>query len=460
MMRIALKLVVSIVCLLCVPFASGVGTGGTGLYMRGTLALAPGVVVNNVTFDASQAAITINGHTGRPPSELRPGMVAGVNGNVAPGQQYGVANQIGVTRSVTGISVRVGTGGTGLKVGGIYVTPRTDTVYAGIHSIGDVVSGDTLDVYGYSDGVSGNVYATRIERVAPGSSVELHGIVMSPSQGRFVLQGLTVDASNAQLVGFTGSIAAGDRVGVAGTFDAQSVLVATTVTLEPDTSTANGQEAEIEDAVTAVLAPGLFVVNDFVVDATNASFSGGSVADLAVGHVVHVEGRMVNGTLVAKTVEFDDDSEDGGYSGSGSTSGGTSGSSEVDGTIASVASSTSFVVKSMTIDASSATFNNGQAADVAVGRLVKVIGIKNGSILKASKVTFVNTSSGGSGEVEGKVSAVTAAGVYTVGGTSVDARTAKISGGSLATIKVGTKIEASGAWQSGVLVAKKVSIDD
>jgi uncharacterized protein DUF5666 len=448
---LVVNFIVLAVAFVCAQVASGVGTGGTGVYVRGALGVGPGVVVSNITFDASQAAITINGRAGRPVDDLRPGMVAGVAGNVVPGQQAGVASQVGVTRSVYGGVMKVGTGGTGLKVAGVSVAPRTDTVYGGLASVGDIEQGDTLDVYGYSDGVSGTVYATRIERVPAASGVELHGIVATPGPTGFVLQGVAVDYSAAQLVGFSAPLAAGDRVGVAGTLDPQNVLIASTVTFEPDTHTSNGQEVEIEDAITVVLAPGLFIVDDFMVDATKATFGGGSAADLAVGRVVHVEGRMENGTLMARDVEFDDEEESRSYVGG----------SEVDGTIASVAPPTSFVVKGVTVDASAATFANGQAGDVVVGRFVKVIGSRNGATMRATKVTFAN--GGGSwssfGEVEGRVSAVSSPGVYAIGSITVDARAATISGGTLASISVGSKIEARGAWQGGVLMAKKVEID-
>ena len=458
MMRMSLaSVLVAVACLLAAPSAPGVGTGGTGLYMRGALAVAPGVVVNNITFDAAQASITINGHHGSSGDDLHPGMVAGIVGNVVPGQQYGTASQIGVTRATLGMVARVGTGGTGLYAVGVYVATRTDTVYAGLGSIADLSPGDGVDVYGYSDGVSGTIYATRIERVAAPANAELHGIVASLGSGTFVLQGVTVDDSGAQLVGFSGPVAIGDRVGVDGTINAQGVFVATTVTFEPDTTTQNGEEAEIEDGITAVLTPTLFVVDGFVVDASKATFSGGSAASLAVGRLVHVEGRTINGDLVASSVEFNDDGEDS----SDSAGGNGNSASEVDGSITSLSSPTMFVVNGVTIDASTATFANGPAANVALGRYVKVVGARSGSTLKATRVTFVTTSSSSSsGEVEGKVTGVNAPGVYAVGSVVVDARSATVSGGTLATIKPGTKIEASGAWQSGTLVAKRLSIDD
>ena len=153
---------------------------------------------------ASQAAITINGEAGHSADDLLPGMVAGVDGNVVPGLQVGVATSIHVTRVVRGWSLHVGTGGTGLRIrmAGIDVIPRADVVVAGCASLADVTVGTTLDVYGYSDGITGAVDATRIECVGPSGEVELHGVASAITPSSMVVDGVTVDISGAQFIGF------------------------------------------------------------------------------------------------------------------------------------------------------------------------------------------------------------------------------------------------------------------
>lgn len=436
------------------PLAGGVGTGGTGVmsYFRGALTRSTGIVVDGVTFDASQATITINGEDSRS-DDLKPGMIAGVAGHVNSGKMTGVAQSINVGRTVFGQAVRVGTGGTGVMAVGVYIVPRTDVVFVGINSLDDVATGDTLDVYGYSDGVSGEVDATRIERVAPAAFVELHGIVLTPTSTTFVLQGVTVDYSAAQLVGFTGSLAAGDRVAVRGTANGQGIA-ALTVTAESTTDLRNGAKAEVEDAISALIAPGMFVVDDFEVDAKHASFSGGTAADLVAGRVVHVEGTIVNDVLIAKSVEFDD-----GESDDSETGDGASGEADVDGPITSLTSATLFVVGHTSVDAGGATFENGQAGDVAIGKEVRAVGKRNGQTLLARRVTFVQKGST-SAEIEGKVSAVTAPGVFVLRSITVDARAATIRGGSLSKVRVGTGVQATGVWQGAVLVAHQLTLDD
>ena len=193
--------------------------------------------------------------------------------------------------------LHVGTGGTGLRIrmAGIDVIPRTDVVVVGCASLAEVTVGTTLDVYGYSDGITGMVDATRIECVGPSGEVELHGVASAITPSSMVVDGVTVDISGAQFIGFAVPIAAGDRVEVEGTASATGII-ATTVMFEPeDDDSSNGEDAEVEDAISAIVSPLVFIVDEFEIDATNAKFSGGTSADLAVGRVVHVEGTVVNG---------------------------------------------------------------------------------------------------------------------------------------------------------------------
>ncbi len=507
--------IVTLLALLTAPLAFGVGTGGTGLrvHAHGALSRMGGVIVKGITFDPSQAVVTINGQV-RSADDLLPGMVANVDGNVVPGLQDGTAYSINVTRvvlgAVTDVSpsamTQVGTGGTGLRirVAGMTINPRADVVVAGCASLKDITVGTTLDVYGYSDGISGTVDATRIECVAPSGSVELHGVASAITPISMVVQGVTIDISAAQFVGFTAPIAAGDRVEVEGTASANGI-VAATVTFEPDADSENGEDAEVEDAISAMIAPSVFVVDSFEIDATHAQFSNGTAADLAVGRVVHVEGKVVDGVLNAKSVEFDDaDSEDGGGTGTELD--------DIDGAIAAFASAASFVVHGVTVDASAATFQNGTPADLANGKVVKVWGKRTGSAMKATKVRFGTGGDGASddhdgasddaheqddhehgdasehysghhesgdehesdgpgshdggataaasSEVQGRIATIASTGVFTVGTRRIDARSARFSGGSLAGVHVGTRVHATGAMQSGVLVATRVELDD
>lgn len=411
----------ALTALLAVPIASGVGTGGTGLrasYIHAAIAPVPGVVVNGVNFDPSQATITINGQQQRSPDELRPGMVAGIDGFVNPGLQDGVASTIRVRRVALGRVLQVGSGGTGIRVAGIQVVPRSDAVIDGC-TLADIGYGTTVDVHGYSDGISGTMSATRIECTGASDSTELHGVASAITLTTMVVHGVTIDISNAQFVGFTAPTA-GDLVSVVGVMIGQEIF-ATTVTNDADDSgSSNGEDAEVEDAIGAVISASVFVVDQFEIDATNATFSGGTAANLSVGRVVHVNGTVVNGILIAQSVEFDDSesegsgaetgsiSDGGGSGGSGAGTGTGSGGTgsgtypgSVSGTISAFTSTASFVVSGMTIDASTATIVNGAATDLSVGTYVYVVGPCNGKSMKAAKIKIGGGGGGGGSDDEG-----------------------------------------------------------
>jgi hypothetical protein len=61
---------------------------------------------------------------------------------------------------------------------------------------------------------------------------------------------------------------------------------------------------------------------------------------------------------------------------------------EVKGTISSFVSRSNFVVAGRKIDASEASFEDGQASDLANGRSVEVKGVLAGGTVRASKVKF------------------------------------------------------------------------
>ena len=225
-----------LLALLVAPLALGVGTGGTGLrvYAHGALGRRPAASSSRASRSTRRRRRSRSTGSPVPQATCASGMVAGVDGDVVPGLATGVARSIDVTRVVLGAvtdivpgaATQVGTGGTGLRirVAGISVNPRPDVVIAGCASLADITVGTTLDVYGYSDGTFGVVDATRIECVGPSGSVELHGVASAITPASIVVQGVTVDTSNAQFVGFAVPIAAGDRVEVEGTATGEVII--------------------------------------------------------------------------------------------------------------------------------------------------------------------------------------------------------------------------------------------
>ena len=227
-------------------------------------------------------------------------------------------------------------------------------------------------------------------------------------------------------------IAAGDRVEVEGTATATGII-ATTVTFEPeDDDSPNGEDAEVEDAISAIVSPLVFVVDKFEIDATNAKFSGGTAANLAVGRIVHVEGTVVNGVVNAKSVEFDDERvrrrRQRGLR--AQVLGAGTGIEDLDGAITAFTSVANFVVDGVTIDASAATFVNGVATDLAVGKKVKALGTRTSMTMTATQVIFdTGTDGGETKDVDGAITAFTSVASFVVDGITIDASAAAFANG-------------------------------
>ena len=133
--------------------------------------------------------------------------------------------------------------------------------------------------------------------------------------------------------------------------------------------------AELEGYISAFASSTRFAVNGVDVDASGAARL---PAGLALGRRVEVEGVLVNGTLVAREVELeDDDDRDGG-------------GLEIEGRITSVAAG-GFVVRGVTVGYDAATrFKGGTPAQLAVGVKVEVQGSlsPDGATLLATEIEF------------------------------------------------------------------------
>jgi len=203
----------------------------------------------------------------------------------------------------------------------------------------------------------------------PSTSLSVEGTITNfVSIASFGVAGQPVNASGASVSGGSATtLANGVRVDVAGTLVA-GILNAQTVRIETPPA---APTIEMEGTITAYVSLANFTVAGQVIDATRASVSNGSAQDIAVGRVAKVTGALVNGVLVATTVELEDPEE-----------------AEVEGVINNYVSVASFVVAGRQIDASGAAFEDGTAANLANGVKVHVKGPLLGAILKAARVEF------------------------------------------------------------------------
>ncbi|MBZ0253999.1 MAG: DUF5666 domain-containing protein, partial [Candidatus Methylomirabilis sp.] len=161
------------------------------------------------------------------------------------------------------------------------------------------------------------------------------------------------------------------------------VIDATRVKVEDDGGAGEpGEEAELKGFVTRFASVTDFDVKGRPVTTTAfTEFRGGTSAQLGLGDLVEVEGPVNSlGVLVARKVQFEDEVGDDGEEDE----------RKVTGAVTRFTSSASFAVAGQEVITTAKTeFEDGSASDLALGVVVEVEGVLNGSdVLVAKKVKF------------------------------------------------------------------------
>lgn len=245
------------------------------------------------------------------------------------------------------------------------------------------------------------------------------------------------------------TLRAGDRVAVKA-IEAPSGWVAKRVERRaPDSPPPGSATVKVEGAITAFVSVADFTVAGQRVNASGATFEDGRASDLAVGVRVEVEGTLAAGILVATKVEVDVEDP------SPNTQTVT-----VSGTISGFASRSSFLVAGQVVDASSASFENGSAGDLANGRTVEVTGTPSGGVLRATRVRFAQEETVDVPELEGEIQSFTSVASFRVSGQTVDATGATFEDGSVSDLAVGRRVKVKGPLVAGVVKATRVEFED
>ncbi len=258
------------------------------------------------------------------------------------------------------------------KVGGIKVNAGSARFEDGVAA--DLRDGRRVEVEGVQAGDIVLAIVVEFEdgdAIPPSSSTVQGAITEYVSQARFKVAGQQVDAMQALFEGGVASdLANGRQVSVAGAMTG-GVLVASKLVF---TSPPSAPKLEVEGSITDFLSVANFKVAGQSVDASAATIANGTSANLVYGRKVGVVGTLVGGVLRATKIEIKDAPEQTEVS--------------VKGVITSFVSISDFTVASRRIDASTATFEHGSAANLANGRHVEVEGRLDGEILVAKKVSF------------------------------------------------------------------------
>ena len=376
---------------------ASVGSGGTGSTTIGPVSGFGSIIVGGTRYDDSAAAITDDSGATLAASAIALGMMVRVDGTQS-GSGTGKATSIRVTSQLVGLISAIDAAAGTFTVLGQTVKLAATAVLSGFGAIGDLAVGNAVEVWGVLDAANAAVSATRVElKAAPLAGYKLTGAItaVNTSLRRFTVGALSVAYAGANFSDIdSGTPTVGLVVRVRAVAPpAGGLLAASSVeaidafggapSSNPVTSGGDGRKVEIEGVVSGrTTGSARFKVAGIDVDASGASFSGGTLAALANGDRVEAKGTVKAGVLVATTVELksDDDRDAQEF--------------ELHGTVTSFTSLARFVVRGVTVDASDAgvKFSDGTAANLRLGSNVEIKGLlgTDGRTVVATEVKFDN----------------------------------------------------------------------
>jgi hypothetical protein len=369
------------------------GTGATGTYVEGPITGFGSVIVAGIRFDDRTATVVGDDDQALNRGDLRLGMVVGVESDRpiddGSGGRQATATRLRLGGALVGPLQAIGLAEQRLVVLGQVVRLTQATVFASVPGgVAGLTVGDVLEVHGFisPDTLLSDLVATRVERrPAVPANFRVRGIARdvslatTPPTLRVGTQTFDLSASGVPAGLANGSVVrlVVGTSPVAGRWPVTSAVIETRRLDDRD-------GAEVEGLVTSFTSTSSFAVNGIPVDASTASFPDGT-AGLGVGVRVEVEGRVVNGTLVASRVELrsDDEALDEGIDLRGAIS-------ALDGT------ARTFVVRGFTWFYGTVPppqYDNETEANLADGRCVRVRGTLDADRTRAvaTRIEFRNT---------------------------------------------------------------------
>jgi hypothetical protein len=343
------------------------GTGGTGspLFAQGSITGFGSVILNGIKFDDTQASVQVDGLVATSDA-LRLGMVAGIRGERnAADATVGTATTIEVWSIAQGPVTRVGL--SDFDVMGMTIQTDTNTGLEGVVSISAMKVGQSVQVWGLQAGGDGQQWSASRVAVQPVSSRLVTTGLVQGSEGGFSINGwqlsgaVSTNLKDDQLVRVQGAVGHGNSLVLAGV-----KLLSSGFESSPQGST------EIEGVVTSLPLVNRFMMGSISVDASSAALSG-VINTLILGSRVEVYGDWLAGVLVANQIKVESRQ---------------SRPVEIEAPIEQFVSSSHFVMRGQTCDASAAQFLNGTQASLKQGIRVKVTGSQMGDVLRLSTVQF------------------------------------------------------------------------
>lgn len=267
-----------------------------------------------------------------------------------------------------------------------------NTVKAGSATISptgaSLANGELVTVWSKTDPIGNSITANtiRVKGLAGTSqNVTVSGTMSNfNSAANFKVRNQTIDASKAEITPSGATLGADKYVVVVGNYDASAnKVIATSVRVF---TSAAPTKVELHGTVANFVSASSFSVRGVALDASAATFTGGTAAQLANGVFVEVHGTIANNVVHASTVAIQ------ALSALQAPAGAVI---DVSGTITSYNTSTGAYTMTMSSGAtlsgsigSSMFYSNGTAVNLAVGQSVSVNGTLTGGTLSTSVMSF------------------------------------------------------------------------
>lgn len=429
----------------------------------GTITGFGSVVIDGVRYDDSQAKVLFANRLDAPTAgtlgDLHTGMR--VQADIKDGLLQNVVVNFALVGTVAGVDAAAGTVTVFGQTIKTTTTGQLPTVFEGLTSLAQLAVGDLIKVSG-SVASDGSIMATRIERKAK-DGTELFRISGPVQQldttaktfGLVGNSGVTVNYTDAKVLPTGAVIENGKLVSVvSGNAPAangsKTVLNATVVEVKarklPDSSdtTVGGPVSDFQSLAS-------LRVGDVLVDASAATLKEGTTAaDIVNGAQVLAHGTVKDGAMKADWIKV--------------LKNDTAIKALLIGQVTDYVSLANFTLRGTVVDASTATFTKGSAADVAAGTWVQVTGKLTPAGVKATEIAVQPPPADKPQRLAGAVTAVDAAAKsFTLLGTTVkwnDSTQVSPQGKSLATLTAGAAVVVEGSYSAatGVFTASSVSV--
>lgn len=385
------------------------GIGGTGI-TQGEITAFGSIFVNGIEFDTNTSQFEVDGNINTDQANLSIGMVVTVRGDVDSNGITGTAVSVKYDDEIQGPVAMITAAVNGQRTLTVFnktvIIDDTSTKFDNT-SFASIAVNDIIEISGFDTSAT-DIDATFVKKTGvypTDTAIELKGTISGLSVTSFTLAGITINYDiNTEIDVPGGSLSDGLFVEVGGDLQTLTTVLAKEIELEDD-SFDDGDEVSLQGVISLFNGLADFTVAGQAVDANaNPAILFPANATLADGVNVEVEGKIVNGVLIADEVELRE---------------GSAGIKAFVTQIDLVNSRIEFQFPPTTGSIFVTTNLQTQFEDGAMGvtnfslsqlmpgEFVKIVGFENGSEIIASRVKRLNPT-GENTEIQGSVGSFTA----------------------------------------------------